>query len=234
MRMAVVVVERWSAVRRVSQAAAGDASGLPGRLCHALCGVLEADWAVMSLLSDTPGRQLLAVSGMPALRLEELEFLVGEGPCHSASLTGHPMMIGDLRHQVTPWPFFGTAAREVLPRVGAIHAFPLRWADERFGAAAVLYAQPRATPWAQTRQAAAAVDTAAAALLDSYRTEFLQGADLPWEPARLLETHWGATHRAAGALALRLGIPFDEALARMRALAFTTGQSLRDITTYLT
>ncbi|MCZ4103239.1 ANTAR domain-containing protein [Streptomyces sp. H39-C1] len=194
---------------------------------------LEADWAVMSLHSDTPGRQLLAVSGIPALRLEELEFLVGEGPCHSASLTGHSTIIGDLRHQVTPWPFFGTIAREVLPRIGAIHAFPLRWADERFGSAAVLYARPRATAWAQTQQAAAAVDAAAAALVDSYRTVFLRGADLPWEPAGLLDTHWGATHRAAGALALRLGIPFDEALARMRALAFRTGHSLRDITTHL-
>ncbi|NEA75845.1 ANTAR domain-containing protein [Streptomyces sp. SID13588] len=97
----------------------------------------------------------------------------------------------------------------------------------------MLYARPRATAWAQTQQAAAAVDAAAAALVDSYRTVFLRGADLPWEPAGLLDTHWGATHRAAGALALRLGIPFDEALARMRALAFRTGHSLRDITTHL-
>ncbi|MFK8843983.1 hypothetical protein [Streptomyces sp. Ac-502] len=49
---------------------------------------------------------------------------------------------------------------------------------------------------------------------------------MPWRPAWPVDDHWGTTYRAAGALAGLLSISVSEALARLRAGAFTTGRPL--------
>lgn len=51
-------------------------------------------------------------------------------------------------------------------------------------------------------------------------------APLSWRPAQLIDDHWGTTDRAADALAGLLSISVSEALARLRASAFTTGRPL--------
>ncbi|MEU7599395.1 hypothetical protein AB0B79_41480, partial [Streptomyces sp. NPDC039022] len=66
----------------------------------------------------------------------------------------------------------------------------------------------------------------AAVIADRCLPYFDRDAPLPWRPARLIDDHWGTTYRAAGALAGLLGISVSEALARLRASAFTTGRPL--------
>ncbi|MEV1025611.1 hypothetical protein [Streptomyces sp. NPDC050264] len=55
-----------------------------------------------------------------------------------------------------------------------------------------------------------------------------QGA-LPWEPAEVIDTHWGQARRAAGRLAARRDIGFPDALALLRARAFATGCPLPQV-----
>lgn len=126
-----MTAEAMKAVRLVTEAAAGTpGEEVPRRVCAAVCEGLGVDGATLSLLTDTPSRQLLAASDdADALLLEEIQFTVLEGPCISAARTGEPVAVDDLRHELTPWPLFGAMAREKLPGVGSVYALPLFFGD---------------------------------------------------------------------------------------------------------
>ncbi|WP_051872167.1 GAF and ANTAR domain-containing protein [Streptomyces sclerotialus] len=208
----------------LAAAAEADSQSLPERLCAALCQALPVDGATLSLLTDTPDRQLLHASGTAALRLEQVQFEMGEGPCVTAAATGQPVIVPDLHGRLTQWPLFGPAAREQLPEVGAVYAFPMTDddAEHPIGSVDLLRREAWDPDEATLEECAEATRAATVALLTA------PGA-LPWEPTPAMDAHWGRTHRAAGVLSQRMGVPVGEALARLRADAFGSGRPLPDV-----
>ncbi|MGH4030992.1 GAF and ANTAR domain-containing protein [Actinomycetota bacterium Odt1-20B] len=222
--------DHLAAARAVTRAAAeGDALHLPQRLCRTLEMSLGMDAVSLSLLTDTPARQLLGVSNGIALRLEEVQFTMAEGPCVTAASSGRPAFADDLHRQLTDWPLFGAAVCDQLPEIGAVFAFPLRFAGSTLGAADLVRLEAGPMGDHACIQAAHATDAAADALRDDLKLLLLGGELPPWQPTEVLESHWATTHRAIGMLAARLRIDPGEALARMRAKAFATGASLAQI-----
>ncbi|MGI5470830.1 GAF and ANTAR domain-containing protein [Streptomyces sp. CA-132043] len=208
----------------LTAATEADPRELPEVLCATLCRALKVDGVTLSLLTDTPDRQLLHASGTAALRLEQVQFEMGEGPCVTAAATGNPVIVADLHGRLTQWPLFGPAARERLPEIGAVYAFPMTDGDggHPVGSVDLLRLEPWDPDEATLREWAAATRAVGLALLTS-------PAVLPWDPTPTMEAHWGRTHRAAGVLSQRMGVPVDEALARLRADAFGSGRPLPDI-----
>ncbi|WP_217239374.1 GAF domain-containing protein [Streptomyces sp. AC555_RSS877] len=102
-------------------------------LCRTVCEALSVDGATLSLLTDTPSRQLLCASDATALCLEEVQFTAAEGPCITAAAEGTPVLVEDLREDLGRWPFFSAGMNERLPDVGAVYAFPLSLGDETLG-----------------------------------------------------------------------------------------------------
>ncbi|MEU1851491.1 GAF and ANTAR domain-containing protein [Streptomyces sp. NPDC019990] len=228
-----MTAEAMKAVRLVVEAAAGTpGEEVPRRVCAAVCEGLGVDGATLSLLTDTPSRQLLAASDdADALLLEEIQFTVLEGPCISAARTGEPVAVDDLRHDLTPWPLFGAMAREKLPGVGSVYALPLFFGDYVLGSVDLLSTRPRALDEDVLEQASHVADAVTTALMPT-REMLLTGNDAPaWEPEQVVRAHWFDTWRAVGALAARRRISPEDALALMRAEALRTGRSLPDITT---
>ncbi|MCX5205755.1 GAF and ANTAR domain-containing protein [Streptomyces sp. NBC_00237] len=221
-------------MEKVLAAAAGDPAGLAARMCAALADGLSAAGAGMSLLPDTTARQLLCASTAEALRLEELQFETAEGPCVTAARTGRPVVVADLTHEVTAWPVFGTLVREQLPGVQAIHAFPLALAGRVLGCADVFFHRPTPLDPVLHARATAATTVITATLLRAYADlpTSLEG-DAPWESGPQASTHWTSAYHAVGVLAERLHISADEALARIRAQAFRTGEPLPQIAAQL-
>lgn len=220
------------AVRLIAEASA-DApdEDVPLRVCAAVCEGFGVDGATLSLLTDTPSRQLLAASGEAALVLEEIQFTVLEGPCITAAQTGDPVAVDDLRHELTPWPLFGAMTRERLPEVASVYALPLFFGDYVLGSVDLLATRPRALGEDALEQASHVADAVTAALLPT-REMLLTGNDVPeWEPKPVIRAHWFDTWRAVGALAALRRISPEDALALMRAESFRTGRSLPDITT---
>ncbi|MGW7411110.1 ANTAR domain-containing protein [Streptomyces sp. NPDC054863] len=213
------------AARRVRAAADGDFAGLPQRLALALGGALGADGVTLSLATHTPDRQLLAATGPVAVRLEELQFETAEGPCMTASAQGVPVLWDDVRAQVGRWPVFGSRLREDLPQVGSIHGFPLGVAPA-VGSVDLIGFEPRRMNARAVDQALAAAGAALEVLLNSSRAHACEGWLPGWQPAEVLDAHWGATHRAVGVLMERMDISAEEALARLRARAFASGRPL--------
>ncbi|WP_320778199.1 GAF and ANTAR domain-containing protein [Streptomyces sp. CRN 30] len=192
---------------------------LTRRVAEALCEGLPVDGVTLSLLTHTPDRQLLHATSAEAVRLEELQFEVEEGPCLDASAHGRPVIVEDLHATVTEWPLFGILARERLTGVGAVFAFPLLDGGTSWGSADLLR-RAVGPPDEETESAASEAVRAAALVL------FTQGPVPLWRPGSAASTHWQRTHQAAGVMAQLLGIAVGEALARLRGRALATGRTL--------
>ncbi|TQJ85375.1 GAF and ANTAR domain-containing protein [Streptomyces sp. SLBN-31] len=219
------------AVRLIAEASVGaPVEEVPQRVCAAVREGLEVDGVTVSLLTDTPARQLLAASDDAALLLEEIQFTVLEGPCISAAETGEPMAVDDLRHELVPWPLFGAMACEKLPEVRSVYALPLFFGDYVLGSVDLLAMRPHALSAEALQQASHVADAVTAALMPT-REMLLTGNKAPaWQPEEVIRAHWFDTWRAVGVLAARSRITPEDALALMRAEAFRTGRSLTDIT----
>ncbi|OUD01079.1 GAF domain-containing protein [Streptomyces swartbergensis] len=226
-----MTAEAVKAARLVAEAAAkAPAEEVPRRVCGAVCEGLGMDGTTLSLLTDTPSRQLLAASDDAALLLEEIQFTVLEGPCISAARSGEPVAVNDLREELTPWPLFGATMREKLPQVGSVYALPVFFGDYVLGTVDLLALRSQALSKEALEQASHVADAVAAALLPT-RDMIVTGAQAPtWEPEEVVRAHWFDTARAVGALATRRRLSPENALALMRAEAFRTGKSLSDIT----
>ncbi|MER7396335.1 GAF and ANTAR domain-containing protein [Streptomyces sp. NPDC000151] len=208
----------------LAAASEGDARRLPERLCEAMCVALPVDGATISLLTDTPDRQLLHACGESAMRLEEVQFEVDEGPCVTAAATGQAVIVADLHGRLTQWPIFGAAARHALGKIGSVYAFPMSDGSEEHpvGSVDLLRHEPWDPDEETVRECARATRAATVALLTAPTA-------LPWNPTPMMDAHWGRTHRAAGMLSQETGVPVAEALARLRADAFVTGKPLPEI-----
>ncbi|MFJ8825956.1 GAF and ANTAR domain-containing protein [Streptomyces sp. NPDC102467] len=224
------MVDRFAVEQSVLEAAEGDPARLPERLCEALRESVSMDAATLSLFTDTPHRQLLCATSDAALRVEKLQFGLGEGPCVTAARTGDKVIVNDLRQGLTDWPLFGACAQEQLADVGAIYAFPLRLDARRtLGAADVLCGDPRDPDPDLIEKGVIAAHAASMALMNTYQATVGQGGLPPWEPEDIMDSYWGPTHAAVGALVVQLDITAEEALTRMRARAFGSGRSLPEI-----
>ncbi|MFJ9037236.1 GAF domain-containing protein [Streptomyces sp. NPDC102406] len=224
------MVDRFAIEQSVLRAAEGDAARLPRRLCEAVRKSVSMDAATLSLFTDTPHRQLLWATSDAALRLERLQFGVGEGPCVTAARTGDKVIVNDLHADVTQWPVFGSCAQEQLADVGAVYAFPLRIDEGRtLGAIDVLRHEAMAPDPDLIQKGVIATRAAGRALLNTYQATVEQGGLPLWEPEDILDSYWGPTHAAVGALVVELDITAEEALSRLRARAFGTERSLPKI-----
>ncbi|MFI0242211.1 hypothetical protein [Streptomyces sp. NPDC016845] len=208
---------------------------MPHRLCRALCDSLNVAGASMSLLTHTEARQVLCASGADALRVEELQFESGQGPCMQASEYGSPVVCLDPGEYLSQWPVFGSRLREELPHVALLLALPLTPANTRQPIGAIDLV--RHTPWCHGEDplpAASAAARAVAGILLRRSLQHVGGAQpLPWEPAEMIDAHWGRAQRAAGRLAARRDIDITDALALLRARAFATGRPLPQVCTDL-
>ncbi|MFI0238640.1 GAF and ANTAR domain-containing protein [Streptomyces sp. NPDC016845] len=224
------MVDRSAVEQSVREAAEGDPACLPRRLCEAIKESVSMEAGTLSLFTDTPHRQLLCATSDAALRLEKLQFGVGEGPCVTAARTGDKVVVGDLHKEMTGWPVFGSCAQEQLRDVGAIYAFPLRLDARRtLGAVDVLCRDPLDPDPDVVQAGVIAARAASQALVHSYQETVDQGGLPMWEPEDIMDSYWGPTHAAVGVLVVQLDISAEEALTRMRARAFGTGRSLPDI-----
>lgn len=141
----------------------------PGRLCALLRTELGMDAVAISLLTHTAYRRMCCASDATALRLEHLQFELGEGPSVSASALGRPVIVPDLHGQERRWPAFGPSARARLPDVGALYAFPMRFRRRVMGSICMARHAPGAPTEDESERCATVAEAVAVVLLDDFR-----------------------------------------------------------------
>jgi hypothetical protein len=175
----------------------------------------------MSVMT-TAGADVVAASGEDAEQLENLQFVLGEGPTGDAFRSRQPVLVHDLATGGRHWLQFAPAARKL--GVEAAYAFPLQLGAVRVGVLTAYGTAERSLEPGQVVEGLRLAERARDVLLDTQEHER--------EPAP------GAAHalplrtqvyQAQGMLMVALGVDLADALARLRATAYAEDIDLNEL-----
>lgn len=217
-------VESISRVRAavISALREGTAGDPLQRVAQACVDLLPVDGVSISMMSGTQHRETLYASDEISAHIETLQFSLGEGPCFEAFHTRSPVLVPDLgAATAVSWPVF--AAEIADQPIGAIFAFPLQSGAIRIGALDLYRRSPGWLTQTEVGTALQVVDIATLALLG------LQVDPAEGEWVLSLPRDREQVHQATGMLIGAFRIPPEQALARLRAYAFTAGRMVEDV-----
>jgi len=222
--------ERIVAVRALiaEQDPAGAPAGVAGwlrRLCTAAARAVPASGVGVSVMSEDGMRGVAAASDPAGERLEELQFVLGEGPCIDAFASRRVVLEPDLGHRGSSrWLAYAPAA--YAEGVRAVFAFPLQVGAARLGVMDVYRDRPGALSEESLAQALTFAEVAVETLLDAQGKAVIGQAAAGLDKA--LDSHY-VIYQAQGMTMVDLGVPLADALARLRAHAYTNDRPLREI-----
>jgi hypothetical protein len=179
---------------------------------------------IMLMSGDVPRGSLCTTDKVSDL-IEQLQFLLGEGPCVDAYHQDWPVLEPDLANpQSSRWPAFAGQAAEAGVR--AVFGFPLQVGSVRLGALNLYRDRPGPLTDDQHADALVLSDLVAQSVLVLQATaqpgalaaELEEGADLHF-----------TVHQASGMVSVQLGVSVGQALIRLRAYAFSNGIPLSEV-----
>ncbi|HSK33327.1 MAG TPA: GAF and ANTAR domain-containing protein [Propionicimonas sp.] len=207
----------------------GGRAGALGRLCTVLVREVAAVAAGMTVLVDNAPSLVVATSGRDAEQLEELQLVLGEGPCVDAVTARRPVFETDLGGPgFTRWPAYAPSAQAL--DIGAVFAFPLQVGGACAGVLDLYRTRPGSLSTSHVLEALTFADVALSILLDDQQDATERR---PWEdldgsmtPAEL--------YQAQGMVMVQLGISLGEAMVRIRAHAYAQNQRLGEVARAIT
>jgi hypothetical protein len=202
-----------------------DLAALLGQVCRVAAGELAASGVGVSVITGDGGRTMYAASDAVSERFEDLQFVLGEGPCIDALGTRRPVLIADLSsYGMNRWPLYAPAAYEDGLR--AVFAFPLQVGAARLGVMDVFREQPGPLSAFQLGTAFLVADIIVEVLLDRQEDRGRRGIpdELVWSVGNRAQLY-----QAQGMVMVQLGVSLAEALVLMRAYAFAENRRLDDV-----
>jgi hypothetical protein len=193
-------------------------------LCDACVAELPGVGGIgLAVMTSLPAQQVRYASNGVSAKVEELQVVLGEGPCLEAFTHGRPVLASDLDdpYWTRQWPIFTPAAVDAGAR--ALFALPLQVGAVRFGVIDLYRAGPGVLAGDELAEALAYADAATELLL----AEHLPGGQMPGSAE--LFSHRAVVHQATGMVSAQLDVPIPEAFLRLRAYAFTHESSLDDV-----
>ena len=192
--------------------------------------LFHVDAAAISLVFDGANTGTLGSSGEHARTCDELQFLIGEGPCLDSVTRRAPVVVLDLADpNEGRWPVYGPAMLDL--KVRGVYAMPVVVAGEYVGALDLFRAQPGSLDDVQVSGAAVAAELAGIPLLDLLDGDMQAAAADPdssaWAELNILSR--AEVSQATGMVVAQLGIEPAEALVRLRAHAYSTGRSATEV-----
>jgi hypothetical protein len=195
------------------------------RLCGAAMHRLGMDGAAVTVRGGGDTNELLHATDPVIARVDDLQFVVGEGPCHEAYRNRIPVLETDLTSAsaVARWPVFGREA--YAAGAAAVFAFPLQVGAITFGVLEMYRTAPGPLTDAHLAAAVLLVDDGAALVLhDLADADLIPTADNP-DPTFGREE----VPQATGMIAVQLGVTVERALIELRAESFTTNRPITDV-----
>lgn len=194
-------------------------------LCLAVAQAMPARGAGVSVLTESGTRLMAAASDEVSGRIDELQFTLGEGPCMDAFATRRPVLEPDLEVAgCARWPAYARAASAEGAR--AVFAFPLQVGAARLGVLDLHRDRSGDLSRAEFSLGVTFAQVATALLLDS------QESAVNGRAAAGLDEHLGGhtvLHQAQGMVMVQLGVTLVEALALLRAYAYSRDRDLGEV-----
>ena len=198
-----------------------------GALCATCVDVLDLPGAGIMLQAGDGTSGSWSVSAGTMSTLEELEHTLGEGPCVDAFTLGVPVLEPDLAHPADPrWVGFTAAA--LAAGASAAFGFPLAIGDVRIGSLNLYAERPGGLTEAQHADALLLADVATHVVLAAQAnapTEALAGE------LEDIGAHQLRVHQATGMVSAQLGTSVVDALAVLRASAYSSARPISEVAT---
>ena len=197
----------------------------PARLCEVSADVAAVSGAGITLMSDHETLGSVCTSDRVSTLIEDLQLMLGEGPCVDAYREDRPVLEPDLADPAVPrWLAFTPPA--VAAGVRAVFGFPLHVGAIRLGALN-LY-RDRLGPLSDDEHADTLVMAGVAARAVLLMQEHAP-AGLLAEELRVSGVHQLVVHQASGMVAAQLDVTVGDALLRLRGYAFGNDLLLTDV-----
>ena len=191
---------------------------LPDRLCRAAAATLGCDGGAITIAYTQVERVTLAVTDDTAQLIEETQDVVAQGPGPEAFTAGAYARF-DLLEVDGPdprWPLLESESLTALAPV-VVHALPMGEGDDNVIGVLTLY--QRGTDRDIDLEAGLIVARVVAAALLADGSSLNTTARGPWAER-------AEVHQATGMVVAQLGVPEADALALLRAHAFSHDQSV--------
>jgi len=202
-----------------------DVVGQLRSLCGKAVRSLPASGAGLSVATKETRHSLVVAADPASEHLEEMQFVLGEGPCVDASASRRPVLVGHLGDEgPRRWPVYTSAVQE--HGVKAIFAFPLQIGAAQLGVMDFFRTHEGHLSGPELGNAFAMADEAVAILLDGRDRAALDPDDAQAEgelagPAELFQ--------AQGMVMVQTGGTLVEAMARIRAYAYAENLRVIDV-----
>jgi hypothetical protein len=188
----------------------------------------------VAAVSNGAANFVICVTDPVCEQLAELQLMLGEGLCHDVPESAAPVLACDLGDEEFSrrWPAFTPAARQLGAQ--AVFAFPLMAGAVCTGMMALYRRSPGPLPAAAFGDLTILADAATMLLLDGLCGDTGVAADA--DGAQLdgqapdLAMRRAEIDQAAGMLSVQLGLTTTEALARLRAYAYSQDRRLAGVT----
>lgn len=218
------------------------------RLCETCVVVLDIDAAAISIVFDGASSGTLGASGELARRCDELQFILGEGPCLDSVAQRIPILVVDLADpEEARWPAYGPAM--LANQIRGVHAIPVVVAGEFVGALDLFRARPGPLPGDELTGAVVAAELAGVPLLDLLDADLQAAVADPLTHiacVAILQEHPPTrstvvpqlrsaltgrvvVEQAKGLLRQMLDVPVEDAFKLLRAYARANGEHLTDV-----
>ncbi len=194
-------------------------------LCELCVTVLPVDGASVVVRSATDYREMIYATDEVISRLDDLQFVLGEGPCLEAFSQRFPVLEAQLAgpSAATRWPGFAREATQA--GAAAVFAFPLQVGAVPFGVLEMYRVADGGLDETELATALLLVDDIVRVVLH----------DLTHVPPASAETDSNALFgrgeiaQATGMVAVQLEVSIPEALAQLRAAAFARSRSVQSV-----
>ena len=138
-------------IRILSRLAADEDAGEATRLCAVCAEITAMSGAGIMLLSGDQPQGSVCTTNDVSTRIEELQYMLGEGPCIDAHRQHTPVAEPDLAHPATTrWSEFARCAVDAGAR--AVFGFPVAIGDVHIGALEPVSRPPRPAHRRSTRR----------------------------------------------------------------------------------
>jgi hypothetical protein len=200
------------------------------RLCQTCVELIDVDAAALSLVFDGANIGTVGASDAQARVYDEMQFVVGEGPCLDSVAHRAPVLVADLADATEQrWPAYGPMM--IAHEIRGVCAIPVVVAGEYVGALDLFRIAPGDPSREQLAGMMVAAELAQLPLLDLLSDDLQAGFSDPgsnaWEDLNALSR--SEVGQATGMLMAQLGLNATSALARLRAYAYASGRSATSV-----
>jgi hypothetical protein len=195
--------------------------------CDAVVSDLPVHGMAVGVMRSDPVRETVYASDRVIAEIERRQFSLGEGPVLDAFKTGRPVLVPELGapDPARRWPVFTGEVAALA--VGGLFAFPMRLGAITIGVCELYRAEPGALTPQHLAIVLRAVDVLALTVLALRSDGSAEAVDASW-----LDGHDGArraVYQATGMLIVQLGVPPEQAFARLRGHAYAEGRSVEQV-----